>query len=87
MLLLMVPERKARVDAVWEQMSKGVSVKTLKSVSVKCSSTVNKPTQKSSTVRFPDYSVQKQYFKLLLSTGLYSYVDVSELDDIFGTGT
>ncbi|KAI8565946.1 hypothetical protein RHMOL_Rhmol02G0001400 [Rhododendron molle] len=41
-------ERKARVDAVWEQMSKGVSVKTLKSVSVKCSSTVNKPTQKSS---------------------------------------
>lgn len=42
-------ERKARVDAVWEQMSKGVSVKTLKSLSVKPSSTVKKPTQKSST--------------------------------------
>lgn len=50
MLFSMVPERKARVDAVWEQMSKGVSVKTFKSISVKPSSTVKKPTQKSSTV-------------------------------------
>ncbi|KAL6990160.1 hypothetical protein U1Q18_015907 [Sarracenia purpurea var. burkii] len=40
-------ERKSRVDAVWEQMNKGVSMKPLKSFSNK--PTVNKTTQKSST--------------------------------------
>ncbi|XP_052208091.1 uncharacterized protein LOC127811923 isoform X2 [Diospyros lotus] len=41
-------ERKARVDAVWQQMNKGVSTKTLKSISNKHSSTVNKTTQNGS---------------------------------------
>ncbi|XP_028091424.1 craniofacial development protein 1-like [Camellia sinensis] len=39
-------ERKARVNAVWEQMNKGISTKTLKSISNKPSSTVNTTTQK-----------------------------------------
>ncbi|KAI3455489.1 hypothetical protein Pfo_012152 [Paulownia fortunei] len=47
-------ERKARVDAVWQQMNKGVSAKTLKSVLENQSSIANKsprknPVQKSST--------------------------------------
>ncbi|KAG8380019.1 hypothetical protein BUALT_Bualt07G0150000 [Buddleja alternifolia] len=47
-------EREARVDAVWQQMNKGVSAKTLKSISSKQSSNLNKspsknPVQKSST--------------------------------------
>ncbi|XP_057470769.1 uncharacterized protein LOC130759628 [Actinidia eriantha] len=43
-------ERIARVDAVWEQMNKGVSLNTLKSITNKASSTVKKTTsQKSST--------------------------------------
>ncbi|XP_034686379.1 craniofacial development protein 1 isoform X1 [Vitis riparia] len=40
-------ERKARVDAVWEQMNKGVSVKVLKNN--KPSSTVNRTSHKTST--------------------------------------
>ncbi|KAL2510983.1 Craniofacial development protein 1/Bucentaur [Abeliophyllum distichum] len=35
-------ERKARVDAVWQQMNKGVSVKTLRTILEKRSSTANK---------------------------------------------
>ncbi|KAL2555407.1 Craniofacial development protein 1/Bucentaur [Forsythia ovata] len=35
-------ERKARVDAVWQQMNKGVSAKTLRSILEKRSSTANK---------------------------------------------
>ncbi|KAL0415180.1 UNVERIFIED_CONTAM: Craniofacial development protein 1 [Sesamum latifolium] len=39
-------ERKARVDAVWQQMNKGVSAKTLKSILENQSSVANKPRQK-----------------------------------------
>ncbi|KAL3631944.1 hypothetical protein CASFOL_024928 [Castilleja foliolosa] len=47
-------ERKARVDAVWMQMNKGVSAKSLKSIMENKSSTANKspkknPVQKSSS--------------------------------------
>lgn len=43
-------ERKARVDAVWEQMNKGITVKTFKSFSKnKPSSTLNKTSQKTSS--------------------------------------
>ncbi|KAL8466008.1 hypothetical protein ACS0TY_035212 [Phlomoides rotata] len=41
-------ERKARVDAVWQQMNKGVSAKTLKSISGNKSSTNSKSPQQSS---------------------------------------
>lgn len=52
-LVALFTERKARVDAVWQQMNKGVSAKTLNSVMK--SSSVNKsakkdPTLKTSTV-------------------------------------
>ncbi|KAL0441481.1 UNVERIFIED_CONTAM: hypothetical protein Sradi_0087000 [Sesamum radiatum] len=39
-------ERKARVDAVWQQMNKGVSAKTLKSILENQSAVANKPRQK-----------------------------------------
>ncbi|KAK4427290.1 Craniofacial development protein 1 [Sesamum alatum] len=39
-------ERKARVDAVWQQMNKGVSAKTLKSILANQSSAANKSRQK-----------------------------------------
>ncbi|XP_059643384.1 uncharacterized protein LOC132285199 [Cornus florida] len=42
-------ERKARVDAIWQQMNKGVSRKTINSISSKPSSTVNRTSQKSSS--------------------------------------
>uniref|UniRef100_A0A5B6ZI64 Putative craniofacial development protein 1 n=1 Tax=Davidia involucrata TaxID=16924 RepID=A0A5B6ZI64_DAVIN len=42
-------ERKARVDAMWQQMNKGVSMKTLQSISNKPSSTVNRSSQKASS--------------------------------------
>ncbi|KAK9288448.1 hypothetical protein L1049_016905 [Liquidambar formosana] len=42
-------ERKARVDAVWEQMNRGISVKKFKSISNKPTSTVNKTSQKTSS--------------------------------------
>ncbi|CAA3028485.1 Hypothetical predicted protein [Olea europaea subsp. europaea] len=41
-------ERKARVNAVWQQMNKGVSNKTLKSILEKRSSTTNKTSQRAS---------------------------------------
>ncbi|KAL3505993.1 hypothetical protein ACH5RR_031375 [Cinchona calisaya] len=42
-------ERKARVDAVWQQMNKGVSVKSLKSTVKAQSSSKNKPSLKPSS--------------------------------------
>lgn len=41
-------ERKARVDAVWKQMNKGISMKTYKSISNKPMTTINKAKPKSS---------------------------------------
>ncbi|CAI9773890.1 unnamed protein product [Fraxinus pennsylvanica] len=41
-------ERKARVNAVWQQMNKGVSTKSLKSILEKRSSTANKTSQRTS---------------------------------------
>lgn len=41
-------ERKARVDAAWEQMNKGMSVKTPKTFTNKSKSTLNKTKQKNS---------------------------------------
>lgn len=42
-------ERKARVDAVWQQMNKGVSSGTLNSILKKPSSSVNRMSQKTSS--------------------------------------
>ena len=44
-------EIKARVDAMWEQMNKGVSSKTLKGLSTKRSPVVNKNSKKPSNVK------------------------------------
>lgn len=41
-------ERKVRVDAVWQQMNKGVSAKTLKSILESHRSTANKTSQRTS---------------------------------------
>lgn len=51
MFLFILIEIKARVDAMWEQMDKGMSSKTLNSLLKKPSSTVNKTSKKSSAVR------------------------------------
>ncbi|KZV58823.1 craniofacial development protein 1 [Dorcoceras hygrometricum] len=42
-------ERKARVDAIWQQMNKGVSAKSIKSMLEMHSSTVNKSSRKNSS--------------------------------------
>ncbi|KAK6792498.1 hypothetical protein RDI58_011579 [Solanum bulbocastanum] len=47
--MLLFPERKARVDAVWEQMNKGVSTRTLYSIINKPTSASNKTSSKSSS--------------------------------------
>lgn len=50
-VIFVLVEIKARVDAVWEQMNKGMSSKTLNDLLKKPSSTVNKTSKKSSAVR------------------------------------
>lgn len=50
-VIFILTEIKARVDAVWEQMNKGMSSKTLNDLLKKPSSTVNKTSKKSSAVR------------------------------------
>lgn len=47
--MLLFSERKARVDAVWQQMNKGVSARTLYSIINKPSSASNKTSSKKSS--------------------------------------
>ncbi|CAN6548407.1 unnamed protein product [Malus baccata var. baccata] len=49
------PDVKARADAVWEQMNKGVSNKQFKDLLNKSSSSVNKTPKKSSNVRISSF--------------------------------
>lgn len=51
LFLFMLLEIKQRVDAMWEQMNKGVSSKTLKALSTKPSPPVNKNSNKPSNVK------------------------------------
>lgn len=50
-LLLVLVEVKAQVDAMWEQMNKGVSSKTLNSFTNKSTSSAKKTVKKASSVR------------------------------------
>lgn len=51
LFFFIVLEIKARVDAMWEQMNKGVSNKTLKGLSTKRCPAVNKNSKKPSNVK------------------------------------
>ena len=70
-------------------MNKGVSLNTLKSITNKASSTVKKTTsQKSSTVRFPQFFLFQRNSLGSIINFFGSDVDlISELDDLSGHGT
>lgn len=50
-MLLVLPEIKAQVDAMWEQMNKGVSNKILRNFTSKPNFTAKKTAKKASSVR------------------------------------
>lgn len=80
-------ERKARVESVWQQMNKGVSEKTLKSILNKQSSNLKRTSPKpSSQVRQLEMILS---FSILFIGNSYNLllVFIPELDDSFGIFT
>lgn len=53
-----IPEREARVDAVWQQMNKGVSKEKLNSILNKPKTTVKKTSKKTSSQVSSTVSIQ-----------------------------
>ncbi|KAH0758900.1 hypothetical protein KY290_022393 [Solanum tuberosum] len=70
--MLLFLERKARVDAVWEQMNKGVSTRTLYSI-------INKPTLASNKASSKSSSKSSSSVSIKTSTLLYKLYEMPTL--------